>query len=322
MRQASTLRIIRLSVLAVVFSLALSACQKSPLPPVKIAVNPWPGYAYLHLADELGLFAREGLNIRITPFDSLGDSLRAYQHGRVDGMASSIIESVQAYYSSNRPLKLVLIADYSNGADVIVAHKPIQHIADLQGRRVGVELGTLGVYILQRALELNGLRLDQVEVVNVEQGDALHAMRQGLINAYMTYPPVSTELVEQLGASVVFSSADIPYEVMDVVSIDAKILAAQPHLQAGIQRAWQAALEYSEQHPERAFEIMSLRTGISVQELQASLDKIEVLSGAMQASLFNAENRSLEPIAQKACQTLHYLNVLAQPCDNLSSMIY
>ncbi|WP_096085291.1 ABC transporter substrate-binding protein [Agaribacterium haliotis] len=302
--------------------LLLGACAEKPQQPLTIAVNPWPGYAYLHLADIKGFYEKEGIHVDIASFDSLGDSLRAYLHGRVDGLASTLIESVQAHYSSPRPVKIILVADYSNGADVIVAQRAIGSLADLKGRTVGAELGALGIYMLQRALAHAELSLDDVELVNVEQSQALAAMQSNKIDAYVTYPPVSVELIESLGAGVIFSSAQIPYEVIDTVSISQQALMARPEFEMAFRRAWQRALDYANEHPDRAAELLAERLGMSVEDYRASLNGMVVLDAQAQKSLLNPELSSLEQPLMNACLTLKHSAVLAHECEHISRMIY
>ena len=142
----------------IIFAL-LSGCDQNSTPPVTIAVNPWPGYAFLHLAEEKNFFEAHDLNIKVVPVDSLSDAQRAYVHGRVDGMASTVVESVHAHYSAGRPLSVILVSDYSNGGDVILTNDSIDSVAELKSKRVGCEVGSLGVFMLQRALAQQRFKL-------------------------------------------------------------------------------------------------------------------------------------------------------------------
>ena len=67
--------------------LLLSACRETPNPPLRIAINPWPGYEFLYLAERLKLFEAEGVEVRILQFSSLNDSRRAFELGKADGFS-------------------------------------------------------------------------------------------------------------------------------------------------------------------------------------------------------------------------------------------
>jgi hypothetical protein len=46
-------------------------------------------------------------------------------------------------------LKVIPIPDYSNGGDVIIADTRIGNMLGLKGKRIGCEVSSLGIYILQ-----------------------------------------------------------------------------------------------------------------------------------------------------------------------------
>ena len=63
--------------------LLLAACtRQEPRPPLRIAVNVWPGYDTLWLADQLGYTAEEGVAVRILTTD--GAAAAAREAGFVD----------------------------------------------------------------------------------------------------------------------------------------------------------------------------------------------------------------------------------------------
>lgn len=155
---------------------------------VRIAINPWPGYEFLHLAQAKGFFKQAGLNIELVEMASLADVQRVYIQGRADGLASTIIEAVHAAGNTQEPLAIVHIPDYSNGADIILAHNSIKSVKDLKGKKIGAEIGSLGMYILSLALDKNGLKLSDVEILNVEQLAGEQAMLNREIDAFVSYP--------------------------------------------------------------------------------------------------------------------------------------
>ena len=135
---------------------------------VTIGINPWPGYEFLYLAEQKGFFKQVGANIKLVQLASLTDAQETYIEGHTDGMTSTLTEVVQAPFLGGKPLNVVLVTDYSNGGDVIIASKDIPDLTSLKGKTVGCEVSSLGIFILQRALKTVGLTLSDVTVVNVE----------------------------------------------------------------------------------------------------------------------------------------------------------
>lgn len=172
----------------------LCSCGGADVEPLRIGINPWPGYEYLYLAQEKGFFADEGASIQLLEFSSLGDTRRAFEREQIDGMTCTLIELLQARDQSRRSPQAILATDFSHGTDVILARRPVADIRGLRGEKVGAEVASLGMYMLARALELSEMRLEDVTVVPMDQTSMPAALAQGAVDAVVTYPPSSVEI--------------------------------------------------------------------------------------------------------------------------------
>jgi NitT/TauT family transport system substrate-binding protein len=255
----------------------VTGCEKPASTPLKIGINPWPGYEFLYLAQELGFYEELGVPVKIIEYGSLSDVRRGYERGNLDAMTTTLIEVLQVKNNSNRDPRIFLVADFSNGGDVIIARKPITTPADLKRKRVGADTTSLPVFVLARALEIAGLTLDDVEILSVEQSDMEQAYLRGEIDAVVTYPPVSVRLQNRDDSAIIFSSQQIPGEIMDVVSAEASILAQRPEDFRKIRQAWDMALAYTRDNPRHAYTIMAEREGLSHDEFAAALENIQVV---------------------------------------------
>jgi NitT/TauT family transport system substrate-binding protein len=288
---------------------------------VRIAINPWPGYEYLFLAEQKGFFQEVGANIEMVQLMSLSDSQRAYTNGRVDGMASTLIEAVQAEPLGGKPLSIILVADFSNGGDVIVARETIENMQTLRGKTVGAELSSLGIYVLERALSKHNMALDDVKLVNTEQAQGLTFLTNGKIDAFVSYPPESINVLNQDGYHQIFDSSEIPFEIIDVLSIANHILEEQPDLPKKIQQAWQKALDYTQKNPEDAYAIMAQREGISVEEFKAVTSDLSIISSVKQRALMK-DPAKLQASAKTVCQTLTHSGALQIDCNQLKPLVW
>jgi NitT/TauT family transport system substrate-binding protein len=270
--------------------LLLSACSEPPPEPLRIATNPWPGYEYLFLAEQLKLLEAEGVAVQILQFSSLNDARRAYERGQVDGFGGTLVEVLMAKDQSERSPQIIHVPDYSNGGDLIVAQAAISEVKQLQGKTVAIEPGTLNTYILARALNRVGLTLDQVKLVSLAQADMFTALQKGDIDAAVTYPPHSIEMLKQLPLKQVFSSREIPGEVLDIIALDAQVIATRKADIQALLRGLEAAHRYAKAHPEEAFRIMAEREKISPQDFRAAVENdLKILHAADQAAYFGPQ---------------------------------
>lgn len=305
----------------ILLTLLISSCSNEYEKPTTIAINPWPGYEFLYLAEQKGYFKQVGANIKLIQLGSLSDAQRAYINGFADGFASTIIEAVQAEPLGGKPLNIVLIPDYSDGGDVIITTSDISNITSLKGKTIGCEVASLGIFLLQRALSKAGLTLEDINVINIEQADGEQAMLSKRIDAFVTYPPVSVNILKHTRFKTAFTSAEIPREIIDTVSISTEVLNSKPLLVQKLHQAWQLALDYAQSNPEDAYNIMAKREGISSEEFKDVLSDLKVQNTNAQKKLFSQPD-DLQHAAKIVCDTLVHVKSIETDCTNLPNLIY
>ncbi len=300
--------------------LLLLACNPTPeSPKVRIAINPWPGYEFLYLAAEKGFFKQNGLNIEIIELSSLADVQRVFIQGRVDGFGSTLIEVVQAAGITQQPVDVVLVPDFSFGGDVIVGNDSVNGVADLKGKRVGVEVGSLGMYVLHVALVKYGLTLDDVQVVNVEQLDVMQAMTNSTIDAVVTYPPYSIEVSKLPQFKSFFDTREIPEKVIDTITIRGGLIAQDPQWLNKFHRTWQQSLTYAQDNQAEAYALMAKREGVSVAEFTEALTGLSIVAADKQLDLLGS--RQLKQGINDVCQALTQSNAITFDCANINELV-
>ena len=271
---------------------------------LRIAINPWPGYECLHLAQKLGYYEDEGLAVTLVEISSLSDVRRAFEKGRVDAMTSTVIETAIASAYSKDELKIVLMPDFSEGGDLILASGGIRSVTGLRGKRIGVEANSVCGLLVDRALEMHSVPRDDVEISLIEASGALPLLKKGRIDAVATYPPFSVEITESHPCRRIFDSSEIPGEIADVITTRATFLKENKVEIEKLVRAWDRAVKYLRSHPDEAIAIMAKRQGIPEEDFRKSLDGIRILTsteqhrffrdGTLEQSLKHAQNRVRE----------------------------
>lgn len=293
-------------------ALALPACERAPAPELRIGINPWPGYEHFYLAQELGLYDTTLVRVRVVELSSLSDTRRAFERGQLDAFASTLVEVLAARSNSARRPRVVLVTDYSNGADVVIGGPGVRSLAGLRGRRVGVEPATLNVYLLSRALEGVGLSLDDVTLVPVNLLQMPPALREHRVDAVVTYPPASVSILQQPGMTVLFSSASLPGEIIDVASVDSGFLLDHPQAAAELLRGFEAARHYAGTHPEDAVARMAARERLSPEDFAATVaGGLAVVPLASQAE-FLGQDGTVAQVLPRLGATLHAIGELPQ----------
>ena len=275
------------------FSLNTSSDQ---IDTIRIGINHWPGYEYLFIAKKEGFFKEAGLNIELVELSSLTEVRRAFEREKIDGMAATVVEVLEAYKNSERVAQIALVTDYSDGADVILSSPNINSIKDLKGKKIGVETGSLSLYMIYRALYLNSLKPSDVMLVPIELHDMASSLKSGKVDAITSSPPASITVKKLINANQVFDSSEIPGEILGIVAIDKNILAQFPELQEKLHKVWAQTLQFAKTNPKKAYETLVERFPISVNEFKKSMEYVSLISDNEQIQFLQPNGKAIESL--------------------------
>lgn len=249
----------------------LAGCGAEHEAPLRVASNNWPGYWPLYLAQHDGR-----LDARLQELSSATEVLRAFRNHRIDVAAFTIEEFLQLLDEGNDP-HIVLLVDYSNGADSVIARPPSTSVADLRGKVIGTESTAMGAYVLRRTLGSGGLTEKDVKIVAYDFGDHEHAYMNGLVDAVVTFEPTRSRLLAA-GGREVFSSASIPGEIADVLVVDGRTARQrEPDLRKLI-ASWYAAAESVTRDPRRAADSLASMTRLTGDQFEQAMNGVHLVT--------------------------------------------
>jgi NitT/TauT family transport system substrate-binding protein len=229
-------RALRALALPVLGGLALPGCAPAGVAPLRIGAHPWVGYELMFLARERHYVDE---TVRLVEIPTASASLRALSAGTLEG-AGLTLDEVLSARARGLALQVVAVIDVSNGADVLLGGPAIGSLAALRGRRIGVEQSATGALMLDAALGRAGLRAADVQLVPLAFNEHAQAFQGGRVDALVSAEPVRSLLLGQ-GARVLFSSAEVPGLIVDVLAVRAEAMAPQADalsaLVAGLFRA-------------------------------------------------------------------------------------
>ncbi len=260
---------LRLISLVLVAALLLTACAGATMPPperppLKIGWTLWPGFYPLVIADKQGLFARHGVAVEPIQYD-YSEVIVSLQSGQVDGSLLTLNDTLLVEGREPGSVRVVLVVDSSAGADVVIATADVMAPADLKGKAVGTGLGTFGELLIRTMLQANGLTTDDVTLINVD-GEAVPDMIPEAIQAGNTWEPHASEALAK-GNRVIFSSADAPGLIADVLAFRASAVKERPDDIRAFVAAWFEALAWWQANPAAGNAIIAEATGLKPEEI-------------------------------------------------------
>lgn len=226
----------------------------------KLAHSTWVGYGPFYIADAKGYFQEEGIDVELTIMENTSLKMGALMAGQIDIVASTVDE-FPLYMKPGRSVKYILAVDNSNGGDGVVSNKSIASVADLKGRQVAFEEGSVSQFFVNALLREAGLTQDDIEMVNMTATDAGVAFTAGRVDAAVTWEPHLSQGAATDHGRLLVSSADKPGLIVDVVAVRAETAEAHAAELQGFVRAWQRALDFLATNPAEAHKIMAEGVG-------------------------------------------------------------
>ncbi|WP_141731308.1 ABC transporter substrate-binding protein [Oligoflexus tunisiensis] len=279
---------------------------------VRIGVTPWPPFEFLFLAQEKGFFEKRGLQVKIEEYPTVEDTRRAFEKGQIDIMGMTPSDIILIRQNSEKRAQAFAVIDFSNGADVVIARSEIRHLKDLKDKKLGAEITTVSAYLLLKALEAGNLSLGDVSIESLNQAHMVKALKLGKIQAASTHPPYSVELLASREFHVIFSSDQIPGEIIDLLVASADSIERRHADYAKVLLGFFEAISYAEKNPEEAYAFMAARENLEPQTFQRSFDNV-VMVGLDEQQDFLGPQGKIEVLIEQVAYTMAKLGHLDQP---------
>ena len=245
----------------------LVGCSRAPAAPLRVATNLWTGYETLHLAESLGYY--KDTPIQLVNLPSGSEEVRAFRNGNLEAAGISLDQAL-VLATTNPDLRIVTVMDFSEGGDVILAKPEFATLQALKGKRVGVEANALGAYVITRAMETVGLSTKDIKIVSLGLSEHERAFNVGTVDAVVTFGPARSKLLGT-GAKELFTSAQIPGEVVDVLIVRESVITKQPEVVQALVKGRFQALNYLTTQPQEAAQRIAPRTGVTPAQFLESL---------------------------------------------------
>jgi NitT/TauT family transport system substrate-binding protein len=247
--------------------------------PLKIAYSDWPGWVAWEIGIQKGWFKEAGVDVEFQWFDYV-PSMDAYVAGKVDAVCMTNGDALVTG-ATGKPSVGILINDYSNGNDMIVAAPGIGSIKDLKGKKVGLEEGFVTHLLLLTGLEKNGMAAGDVTIVNTPTNETPQVLASKAVDAIGAWQPNSGQALKALpGSKPVFTSADAPGIIYDLLYVSAESLEQNRDEWAKVVEVWYRIAEFirDEENIDEALKILAGRVKISPEEYEPFLKGTYILT--------------------------------------------
>ncbi len=235
----------------------------------------WVGFGPVHLANELGYFKEEGIEVEEILDDDMPNAMAAMERGDID----CYLRTVGEYQGLGRRKEtqgiIIGTIDMSTGGDGWAADQSIKSVCDLKGKSIAVEPNLPARLILQMALKKDcNLSIKDTTLADIAAADAIGIFSDPKVAAVGTYEPVLSQVVaahQERGAHILVSSKDQKDLILDIIMAHTGELKANPDKYVKFLRAIYRAIDYFNSNQEAAIPIIAKQFSITADDFKATL---------------------------------------------------
>jgi len=283
----------------------------SPLPPsngstpVRLGFSAWPGWFPWQISQDEAIFSQNQVTVDLKWFDGYLESINTLTAGQLDANSQTLNDTISAV-AGGADQVVVLVNDNSTGNDKIIVREGIRSIADLKGKKVAAEEGTVDHFLLLLGLQKAGLGSKDIQFQPLETGKAAAAFVAGQVDAVGVFAPFTTQALKRPGSRELFSSKDFPGAISDHLVFNRQFIQNHPDRVQSIVDSWFATLDFIQANPDKSTEIMAKRAGVTIEEYQGYAEgtKIFTLDDNLNAFQSGSDITSLDFAAKTIAQFL------------------
>lgn len=210
-------------------------------------------YAPAYVADQLGYFEEEELNVTIAPGTGSNSSVQAVGAGQAEfGYADALTMTHGVARGASLTMVAVVLRE-PPAATVVLNDSGIDTPQDLAGMTIGDSPDSAQVEILPCFLEANGMTMDDIEFLNLgfpQQVPALLAGEVDAIEGYRHFYEADPDVAAEINL-LPWSEHGLGY-YSEGIFVDTNYLEENPDIVERFLRAFVRGLQYTVDQPDEA----------------------------------------------------------------------
>jgi len=244
---------------------------------VRLGFSAWPGWFPWQVAQEQGIFKANNVPVDLKWFDGYLESISTLTAGQIDANSQTLGDTVSSV-AGGADQVIVLVNDNSTGNDKVIVRNGINSVADLKGKKVAAEEGTVDHFLLLQGLKKAGLSAQDIQFVPLETGKAASAFVGGQVDAVAVFAPFTTQALKRAGSKELFSSKEFPGAISDHLVFSRKFVDAHPDKVQAMVNSWFATLDYMKANQNKSYDIMAKRAGVKTDEYKEYADGTRIFT--------------------------------------------
>ncbi len=161
---------------------------------INFATVPTAATTLIYIAEDQRFFAANRLSINIKDYNTGTATTDALLKGDVEIAWVAEFPFVKRAFAKEKISIIAVVGRFSEQYLFGRKDKGINTVADLKGKKIGIPLHTIAEFYLGRFLELNGMNIRDVSLVDVPPPQSMDAITSGSIDGVIAWQPYSSQI--------------------------------------------------------------------------------------------------------------------------------
>lgn len=230
---------------------------------IKVGYLPSDHHAALIIAQDKGMFEKQGLKVQMVPFHSGSDIAEALALGKID-IGYSGISPITEAISKGNSLKVVAPVNL-DGSGIVIKKEDRMSAESLINKTIAIpKKGSIQDILLYIYLKDNNISSQEINYYNSEVPMMPLGLKEGSFDAYVAWEPFVSEGNNQGYGNILINSKNIweNHPCCVVVTSD-EFIKQKPETLRKFLNVHTEATQYINTHPEAAIKLMSNKMGDS-----------------------------------------------------------
>jgi NitT/TauT family transport system substrate-binding protein len=156
-----------------------------------------------YVAQDQGFFKENGLEVEVRQYPTGIATTEALIKGEAELAWSAELPFITRVFD-REPISIIAVSSRF-GDQYLFGRKDrgIENVSDLREKKIGVPMHTIAEFYLARFLELNGLNINDVYLVDVKPPQSMEAILSADIDGVVTWEPYASQIDQKLTDTVV-----------------------------------------------------------------------------------------------------------------------
>ena len=244
---------------------------------ITIGVHSWPGGGISYIADKMGYFKENGIELKIKKIENFDTKRASLISGEIDIDIANTMDQLIIYAENGFPAQVIGVTDESVGGDGIAGSESINSVSDLKGKTVAYAEASPSDFFLRYILSKNGINAADLKLKPVADPQiAGNSVIAGQVDAAVTYEPYLSQASKTKGMKLIASTKEFRTLIPGLLIADGSKIAKNPDLYKNFITAWYKGADYYYAHKDESYKIISEGMGMKEDDVKDILSVVDI----------------------------------------------